>query len=183
MVNQTSAEPIIDPDLPIVDAHHHLWFFPEATLAAMERHESFLARALAPTFRRHARYLFDEFMTDLASGHNIRATVFVNARAMYRASGPEAMKSVGEIEFVNGIAAMAASGVFGEVKACAGIVGGVDLSLGDAVEEVLRAHAQAGGTRYRGVRSPRIDYDEDGTILGSGNGIPGLLLDSKLREG
>jgi L-fuconolactonase len=184
MASQTTcAEPIIDPDLPIVDAHHHLWFIPEANLIAMERHESILARVLAPTFRRHARYLFDEFMTDVTSGHNVRASVFVDAHAMYRASGPEAMRSVGEVEFVNGIAAMAASGTFGEVKACAGIVGGVDLRLGDAVEDVLSAHLQAGGARYRGVRSPKIDYDEDATIMGSGNGVPHLLLDSKFRVG
>jgi L-fuconolactonase len=183
MTSQTPAEPIIDPDLPVVDAHHHLWLLPEAALAAMEARDSISARALAPTFRRHARYLFDEFMADLKdSGHNVRASVYVDAHAMYRASGPEAMRSAGEVEFVNGVAAMAASGIFGEVKACAGIVGGVDLMLGDAVEEVLTAHVQAGGGRYRGVRSP-IVYDEDSRILGAGVGVPHLLLDATFRRG
>lgn len=182
MTSQIPAEPIIEPDLPIIDAHHHLWLLPEAALAGMENQDSVGARALAPIFRRHSRYLFDEFMADLKSGHNIGASVFVDCHAMYRATGPEAMKSVGEVEFVNGVAAMAASGIFGDVKVCAGIVGGVDLRLGDAVEEVLAAHVQAGGNRYRGVRSP-IVYDEDSTILGAGVGVGHLLLDATFRAG
>jgi predicted TIM-barrel fold metal-dependent hydrolase len=176
------VEPIIEPALAIVDAHHHLWFLPEAALAGMENQDSVGARALAPIFRRHARYLLDEFKADFNSGHNICASVFVDCHAMYRAKGPEAMKSVGEVEFVNGVAAMAASGIFGDVQVCAGIVGGVDLRLGDAVEEVLAAHVQAGGGRYRGVRSP-IVYDEDQTILGAGVGAGHVLLDATFRSG
>jgi L-fuconolactonase len=182
MTSHTPAEPIIEPDLPIVDAHHHLWFLPETALAAMEVQDSIFDRALAPLCRRHARYLFDEFMADLTSGHNVRASVFVDAGAMYRAHGPEAMKSVGEVEYVNGVAAMAASGLFGEVKACAGIVGGIDLRLGDTVDEVLSAHIHAGGGRYRGVRS-LIVYDEDSKILGPEFGAPKLLLDATFRRG
>src|SRR5688572_28152644 len=111
MRNQIAAgessigEPIIDPDLPIVDAHHHLWFLPDAVLAAMESRNSLSARALAPTFRSRPRYLLDEFLHDAQTGHNIRATVHVDAHAMYRASGPRSMRSVGEVEFVNGVAA------------------------------------------------------------------------------
>jgi L-fuconolactonase len=179
--SQTSDEPIIEPDLPIVDAHHHLWFIPRNVMDATDSQDSIAARMLAPTFRSHARYLFDELMTDLKSGHNICASVFVDAHTMYRAGGPEALKSVGEVEFVNGIAAMAASGVFGDVKACAGIVGAVDLRLGDAVEEVLAAHIHAGGGRYRGIRQVAL-YDEDCRIMGAG-GIPRLLQDKKFRSG
>jgi L-fuconolactonase len=102
---------------------------------------------------------------------------------MYRAGGPAETKSVGEVEFVNGVAAMSASGVFGEVKACSGIVGGVDLRLEDAVEEILTAHIRAGGERYRGVRCPGTDYDEDPKIMGAGVGVPHLLLDAKFRAG
>jgi len=93
------------------------------------------------------------------------------------------MRSVGEVEFANGVAAMAASDAFGTVKACAGIVGNVDLRLGEAAEEVLDAHIQAGGGRYRGVRGAAITaYDEDSSILGQG-GIPHLLLDPKFQLG
>ncbi len=182
MASQTTAEPIIEPELPIVDAHHHLWFLSQAVLAARDTEDSIAARAFTPTIHRCARYLLDEFMTDLKSGHNVRASVFVDAHAMYRSSGPDAMKSVGEVEFANGVAAMAASGAFGEVKICAGIVGNVDLRLGDAAEDVLRAHLQVGGGRYRGVRcAVLVGYDDDSTILGSG--VPHLLLSEKFRAG
>jgi predicted TIM-barrel fold metal-dependent hydrolase len=71
---------------------------------------------------------------------------------MYRASGPEPMRPVGETEFVAGIAAMSASGQYGPTRVAAGIVGFADLTLGDQVEPVLEAHLRAGGGRFRGVR-------------------------------
>ncbi len=178
-----TPEPIIEPELPIVDPHHHLWYRPAPFLDALERDANLMARGLLPTFRRHARYLFDEFSADLATGHNIRATVFVEVHAMYRADGPEAFRSVGEVEFANGVAAMAASGLFGDVAICAGIVGSVDLRLGDAARDVLIAHIQAGGGRYRGIRAPGIVADDDPTTLGAFGGRPHVMLDAKFREG
>ena len=162
-----APEPIIEQDISIIDPHHHLWLLPERVIAARAAGGTLLSQALDPMFRRHARYLFDEFLADVRTGHNVHASVIVDGHAMYRANGPDALKSVGEVEFVNGVAAMAASGLFGEFRACAGIVGVVDLSLGDAVEEVLTAHLQAGDDRYRGVRSPAY-YDEDPAILVAG---------------
>jgi L-fuconolactonase len=174
----TLSEPIIEPDLPIVDPHHHLWFVPETVRAAMKTSDSpfFHVRRATP------RYLFDELLGDLTAGHNVLATVFVECHSMYRPSGPAAMKSIGEVEFVNGFAAMAASGLFGSVKACAGIVGNADLTLGDAVEPVLQAHIQAGGGRYRGVRHV-AQYDPDPFYLKIGGTPPHLLLDPKFRAG
>src|SRR6185503_12205743 len=121
-------EEILEPDLPIVDPHHHLW----------DRHGW--------------RYLLDELLADLNSGHNIVATVFVQCRSMHRAAGLERLRPVGETEFVNGVAAMSASGTYGPTKVCAGIVGHADLTLGAAVREVLEAHVAAGGGRFRGIR-------------------------------
>ncbi len=121
-------EEILEPGLPIVDPHHHLWDRPGW------------------------RYLLDEILADTNSGHNITATVFVQCRAMHRAGGPEAMRPVGETEFVNGIAAMSASGGFGPTRIAAGIVGHADLTLGEAVRPVLEAHIRAGGGRFRGIR-------------------------------
>jgi len=102
------AEDVLDADLPIVDPHHHLW-----------------------DHKRH-RYLLDELRQDTGSGHRIVATVFVDCLAFYRADGPEALRPVGETEFANGVAAMCASGVYGELRACAGIVSHADLTLGAA---------------------------------------------------
>src|SRR5947209_3997305 len=86
------SEPILEPDLPIVDPHHHLWDRPDW------------------------RYLLDELLADTGSGHNIVATVYVQARAMYREGGPAEMRPVGETEFVNGVAAASASGIYGKTK-------------------------------------------------------------------
>lgn len=183
MQSAAAREAIIEPELPIVDPHHHLWFRPDALLAALEQHESLTVRALLPTFRRHARYLLDEFLADLRTGHNVRATVFVEAHTMYRAHGREPLKSLGEVEFANGVAAMAASGLFGAIAVCAGIVGSVDLRLGDAVRDILQAHIAAGGERYRGIRAPGVAYDADRSVLGDHDGEPHVLLDPRFRAG
>ena len=183
-MNRASAtEAIIEPDLPIVDPHHHLWFRPQPFLDALEQQQHLMVRLLLPTFRQHARYLFDEFLADSRTGHNIRATVYVEVHAMYRARGPEAMQSLGEVEFANGVAAMAASGLFGDIAMCAGIVGSVDLTLGDAAKDVLQAHIQAGGGRYRGIRAKGVVYDADRNILGDFGGVAGSMLNPKFRAG
>jgi hypothetical protein len=97
-------EEVLDPSRVIVDPHHHLWD------------------------RGGQRYLLDDITTDIASGHNVVATVYVEARSMYRAKGPENFKPVGEVEFANGAAAMSASGGYGPAAVCAGIVGHVNLT-------------------------------------------------------
>src|SRR5437879_3003959 len=114
-------EPIIEPDLPIVDPHHHLWL------------------------RGGHPYLLDELLADLNTGHNVVATVFEECHSMYRVDGPPEMRAVGETEFVAGIAAMSASGNYGKTRVAAGIVGAADLTLGDRVEPVLLAQLRAGG--------------------------------------
>ena len=152
------SEEIIDPDLPIVDPHHHLW-------------------------DRGSRYLFDEFRNDIETGHRIEATIFVQCDAMYRASGDPNFAPLGETEFVNGVAAMSASGGYGPARVCAGIVGYADLQLGAKVDAVLEAHLRAAGDRFRGVRGRSV-WDADPTIKGSSRDFPkGLLLDAAFREG
>ena len=121
-------EPILEPELPIIDTHHHLWVRPDH------------------------RYLLDELLADLRTGHNVIATVFVECHAMYRARGPVELRPIGETEFVAGIAAMSDSGLYGPTRVAAGIVGFADLTLGDRVEPVLEAQIRAGGGRFRGVR-------------------------------
>jgi L-fuconolactonase len=151
-------EAAIDPDLPIVDPHHHLW-------------------------DRGSRYLFDEFRADFESGHKVLATVFVQCDAMYRTDGDPDYAPVGETEFVNGIAAMSASGDYGPTRVAAGIVGFAELRLGARVDAVLEAHLRAAGDRFRGLRGRSV-WDADQTIKGSSRDFPrGLLLDSAFREG
>jgi L-fuconolactonase len=151
-------EAIIEPDLPIVDPHHHLW-------------------------DRGARYLLDEVLADLEDGHRILATVFLQCDSMYRLDGDPALRPIGETEFVNGIAAMAASGTYGPIKVCDGIVGFADFFLGAEVDRTLEMHLERGGDRFKGVRHCSV-WDADQTIKSTPMDFAeGLLLDPKFRAG
>jgi predicted TIM-barrel fold metal-dependent hydrolase len=184
MIDSFIVEAIIDPQLPIVDPHHHLWFYSPSLLDTLGEQENLMAQALLPAFRAKSRYLFDEFLGDLNSGHRIRATVYVQVGSMYRQSGPQQLRSLGEVEFANGMAAIAASGSFTDIAVCAGIVGSVDLRDGDAARDVLEAHVQAGGGRYRGIRASHVVFDPDPAVLGVAfNGVPHLQLDRNFRAG
>jgi L-fuconolactonase len=152
-------EPVLDPARPIVDPHHHLWDRP------------------------HHRYLLPDLLADLNTGHHVRATVFVECSSMYRVDGDPRIASVGEVEFVNGIGAMSASGVYGPVRACAGIVGKVDLRLGDFAQEALEGCMARAPDRFRGIRhmaawdaSPEVS-----SLLRPPP--PGLLQDAEFRKG
>jgi predicted TIM-barrel fold metal-dependent hydrolase len=175
-----SAEAILEPDLPIIDPHHHLWdrrAFGDPTGPVKHGFEH--VGRLAP------RYMFEELLADAESGHNVIATVFVDCGAFYRADGPEAYKSVGETEFVNGVAARSASGVYGPFRACAGIVSNVGLEAnGAGAKAVLEAHIAAGNGRFRGIRNGAA-YDPDPGVLGplAGRAQPGLYRSSRFREG
>ena len=128
-----TTEPPLEPDLPICDPHHHFWDFRTGRIP-------------------YQRYLLHELAADIGSGHNVRSTVFVEARSMYRADGPEDLRPIGEVEFVQGLAAASASGLYGPGRAAAAIVGHANLNLGDQVEPVLRALRAASPNRFRGIR-------------------------------
>jgi len=152
-------EPILEPELPIIDPHHHLWQRPGW------------------------RYLLDDLLLDTGSGHNIVATVYMEARSMYRDRGPEEMRPVGEVEFANGVAAMCDSGVFGKTRVAAGIVGHVDMMLGSRVEPVLTALMRGGGDRFRGIRHGVSWEAETATVRPNPSTRAGMLADKKFREG
>ena len=137
---QETPEPVLEPELPIVDPHHHLW---DIRTTATEPLSSFKQKV----------YLCEELTADIdASGHNVVQTVFAQCGAFYRADGPEEMRCVGETEFVQGIAAMSRSGIYGTARLCTGIFGAADLRPGKAVEPVLQAHLAA-SANFRGIRS------------------------------
>lgn len=154
---QAVEEPL-EPGLPICDPHHHLWDHPGA------------------------RYLLDEIVAD-ARDHNVRATVFVECASMYRADGPAPMRPVGETEFVQGVAAMSASGGYGDMRVAAGIVSHADLTLGAAVRDVLEAHMAASPNRFRGIRHATGWHASDD--IRNSHSRPGasLMLDDTFREG
>jgi L-fuconolactonase len=152
-------EEVVDPDLPIVDPHHHLWG---------------RERGWTP-----AVYLLEELLADTGSGHDVRATVFVEAGVAYRDFGPEEQRPVGETEFANAVAEEAAArGV--STRVAAGIVAHADLRLGAAVDEVLAQHREAAPDRLRGIRhmvSPELARGAD--LMDTEH----MLLDPAFRKG
>ena len=152
-----TQESTLEPDLPICDPHHHFWDFRSVRIP-------------------YQRYLLHELAADVNSGHNIRSTVFIETRSMYRPDGPVELRPVGEVEFVQGLAAASASGLYGSTRAAASIIGHADLKLGDRVEPVLEALQAASPNRFRGIRHsvgwdphPEVESREIERLLATDN--------------
>ena len=154
-----TEEPILEPGLPIVDPHHHLWQ------------------------RAKDTYLLPELLADTGSGHDIRGTIFVQCGEMYRAAGPVEEQSLGETEFVTGIAAMSASGRHGTTRACAGIIGMVDLTLGDKVDTLLDSHTAIAGPRFCGIRNRTAWHSSPEVTSNLVSPPPGPLENPAFAEG
>jgi L-fuconolactonase len=152
------TEDILDPAQPIVDPHHHLWK------------------------ARPDPYLLADLVADLRTGHNVLATVFIQCRSEYRKDGPEEMQPVGETEFVAAAALECESAAYGNLRACAGIVGHADCLLGDRIDAVLEAHIQAGGGRFKGIRHSGT-YDPGIAPTAPPGAPPGLYRDPAFRAG
>jgi predicted TIM-barrel fold metal-dependent hydrolase len=127
-------ETILDPDRIIIDAHHHLFD------------------------RANGRYMFEDYLDDVSAGHRIVASVYVESRAMARPDGPEVLRPLGEVEFANGVAAMAASGFYGPCRINAGIVGFADLTLGDQIAELFERALAVAPERYHGIRQLTLEH-------------------------
>ena len=132
-----TVEDILDPNLPIIDPHHHLWL------------------------RNDYSYLIPEFAADLDSGHNVTATVYAECHSMYRKNVPAVECSLGETEFVAGQAAISDSGTYGDTRVCAVMFGNIDMTLGKQIDALLERHIERSGGRFRGLRySTGWDADE-----------------------
>ncbi len=154
-------EPALEPGLPLCDPHHHFWDG-------------------RPGSMPYQRYLLHELMGDLGSGHNVRSTVFVEARSMYRPDGPVELRPVGEVEFVQGLAASSASGIYGESRAAAAIVGHADLKLGEAAAPVLEALQAASPNRFKGIRH-NVTWSPDPSL--DNRDVQGALATDSFRAG
>ena len=155
---ELTQEVAIEPELPIIDPHHHFWDRP------------------------NNRYMLEDLLEDTAA-HNVRQTVFVECTSMYRADGPEDLKVIGETEFVQGIAAKSASGSYGDMRVASGIVGSADLTLGDGVVPVLEAHVAASPQRFRGIRHRAAWADRSVLPNLPANAPQHILLDPDFRKG
>jgi predicted TIM-barrel fold metal-dependent hydrolase len=154
-------EAALEPALPIIDPHHHFWDTPA-----------------------RGKYFLPELLDDLSGGHTIVSTVFLECRAMYRKAGPPEMAPVGEVEFVNGIAAMSASGNYGPTRVAEAIIGSADLMLGARVRATLEAEIAVGGGRFRGIRvGVAGDPSPEVQKFAARQVPPHLVLDPKFQEG
>ncbi|MEZ3499841.1 amidohydrolase [Pantoea sp. KPR_PJ] len=153
-------ETALMPELPIVDAHHHLWD------------------------RQSGVYLTSEFSRDIQrSGHQVRSSVYIQCRSMLRRDGPEAFRPIGEIEFASGVAAMFDSGHYGQTAGCEAIVGGASLLAGDELLPVIELMMQRSGGRLRGMRNP-LAWHPDPRVVSSPVTPPaGLAASPAFRRG
>lgn len=135
---------VLDPNIPIIDAHHHLYRYPGK-------------------FLPKRRYMIEDFERDLESGHNVVASVYLECGFMHYQHGPEWLRTVGEAAYVDSIARLSATGLYGKTRMCAAFVGEADLTRGAAVGEVLDALDMASGGRLRGIRLV-ANWDADSTV-------------------
>ncbi len=156
-----TPEETLEPALPICDPHHHFW----------------VAR---PEPVHYQQYLLPELAADVNSGHNVRSTVFIEVRAEYRKDGPDEMKPVGEVEYIQTIADDSAAGKHGPTRAAAAIIGHADLKLGEGVRPVLEAMQTASPNRFRGVRHS-VGWDESPEL--ANRDIKGVLGTDAYRAG
>ncbi|MET0366220.1 MAG: amidohydrolase family protein [Sphingobium sp.] len=160
-------EAAIEPDLEIIDPHHHLFVY------------------RTPGGDRPP-YLPADFQRDIArSGHRVVQSVFVECSTMYRPDGPEDERSLGETDYVRGVAeASAEDGAAGGAlcRIASAIVGRVDLRRGDRVRPLLERHAEMSGGRLRGIRNS-IAWDAYPPLSFMGAAARDLLADPSFRQG
>jgi L-fuconolactonase len=138
----TLEEEVIEPELPIVDPHHHTY----------------------DNVNGVYKYALDDLHNDLNSGHRIVGSVYVEGySAGWYNDGPEHLRPVGEIKRIVDATREPWLLKHGTCKLAAGIVGFIDLTLEvEEVDQVLHAYDEASGGRVRGVRH-RAVYDA-GTV-------------------
>ena len=154
--SELAPEATLEPELPICDAHHHLWE------------------------RAGECYLLTDLLEDIGSGHNVTSTVAIECRAMYRKHGADELKPLGETEFLTSLAEQAAADSRIGTAIASAIVGFADLTLGDGVAAVLEAHMAASPNRFRGIRYSTT-WDASGALR---NEAPrGLMSEGSFRRG
>jgi L-fuconolactonase len=164
----STPEEALEPDLPIVDPHHHAW--------DMRELQGFNLFGLF----KQQYYMSDELCDDfIGAGHNVTHTVYAEAHAFHSAANGEGMAPRGEVVAMQGLAAQFDSGKYGSLRALAGIIGTADLAgLGAQAEPVLVA-CKAACPNFRGIRV-NGQYDPD---IKFGVGLPNLYMQPKFREG
>lgn len=156
-----TLEPVLEPELPILDPHHHLWDMDPETWG---------------------RYLPDDYLADVTAGHRVVGSVFVDCQTMYRESGPEALRPVGETEYVESVAERLVRERSERPGLCCAIVSHANLFLGDRVAETLEAHVAA-SPRFRGIRHSTAWDAFPGALHAGATTRAGMLLDPTFQAG
>ena len=149
-------ENIVEPEMPIIDPHHHLWD------------------------DRGSTYLVEELQADTGSGHKVVKTVYMECGWAYKEDGPKHLRVVGETKAVVEQAKKSRETGGAVISA---IVSRADLRLGEELIEVLDAHQEASDGLFRGIRhaGARAEHPEALTIPG---GAPkGLFEDTDFLSG
>lgn len=152
-----NPELALEPELPIVDAHHHLRNRPDDV------------------------YLSADLLADAAGGHRIEATVCIECMAHFREDGDPLLRPVGETEFLRQETFAHARGPGPRIGAA--LVGYADLAAGAAIRPTLEAHMEQGDERFRGIRQIAAFHPDPEARGSTGTPPPMLLLDPGFREG
>jgi predicted TIM-barrel fold metal-dependent hydrolase len=154
----TQAEAILNKNLEICDAHHHIWDFP------------------------NSKYLAEELLEDLLCGHNITSSIYMECGYGYDQTLPKHLAPIGETRLIDQFADDVLSRTNGRIHACKAIVGYADLSRGDSVKEVLECHLEQ-SERFVGIRHA-TGWDSD-TKIRNAHTHPseGLMLTSNFVDG
>lgn len=155
--NNAGTDTILFPELQICDPHHHFFNEPDH------------------------KYMLDDLLQDLRTGHNVVRTVYIDCHSGYRTTGPVELQPVGETDFVVDLVSKNEKKAPG-VKLAAGVVGFADLTLGEAVMPVLEAHLAAGKERFKGVRQV-LAWDDNPASKGYNASRGKLAADKKFRAG
>jgi predicted TIM-barrel fold metal-dependent hydrolase len=158
--DEGAREEILDPELPIIDAHHHLW--PSGYWIPYDR---------------------TALQVDLDRGHRVTATVFVECMTSFADDADPALRPVGETRFVVADTSDSGAGT-DDTRVAAGIVAWADLMQPTAAARTLDAHIEAGEGRLRGVRFNVVWHDVHSTAAHAGRvTTPHMLFDDRYRAG
>ena len=154
----SSTEQAIEPEIEIVDPHHHMW----------------------NVETRYGLYEVDDLRADTEAGHNVVETVFIDCGSNYLEDGPEHLRPVGETIYM---ADRAAETERTEGATIAAIVSHADLTLGAGAAEVLEAHVEAADGRFRGIRHAGARNEDDAVPVSRVQPPPDLYRQADFQEG
>jgi predicted TIM-barrel fold metal-dependent hydrolase len=147
------VEDIVEPELPILDPHHHMW--PQG---------------------QGLPYTRNDLHRDAGAGHNVVKTIFMECGSAYNREAPEHLRSLGETKYI------ADEALSDPNPLIAGIVSSIDLRRDDR-DELLDMHVEASRGLFRGIRDALALATHPEAMMIPGHAIKDLYLDADFRRG